>query len=200
MTATTYPVDLQIERPEKSSRMWALFNIIPLKFIALIVHSILLTVFGIAVGFIFFISQIVVLFTGKYPPGWHAFMVKVMRWNMQISVFLYGLRDDFPPFVPNDDPSSVGLTIPYPKQSSRGWAIMTIIPIKMLALLPQMIVFLFVMLAMAMVWFQSQIVVLFTGRFPAGMHGFVVGVMRWTTRINAFTYGLCDQYPPYGLS
>jgi hypothetical protein len=77
---------------------------------------------------------------------------------------------------------------------------MTIIPIKMLALLPHMIVLVFVMLAMAMVWFQSQIVVLFTGRFPAGMHGFVVGVMRWTTRINAFTYGLCDQYSPYGLS
>jgi Domain of unknown function (DUF4389) len=200
MTATTYPVDLQIERPEKNSPGWAIMTIFGIKFFALIINIIVLYIFSIAVGVIFFISQFIVLFTGKYPQGMHTFMVKVMHWNMQISAFMFGLRDDFPPFAPNDDPSAVSLVVPYPDKSSRGWAIMTIFPIKALALIPQIIALFFVMLAMAVVWYSSQPVVLFTGKFPEGMHGFIVGVMRWMTRVNAFYYGLCDQYPPFGLS
>jgi len=200
MTATTYPVDLQIERPENSSRMWALFTIIPIKFFALIINIIVLYIFMIAVGFIFFISQIIVFFNGKYPPGMHAFMVKVMSWQMQISAFMYGLRDEFPPFAPSEDPSVVTLTIPYPATSSRGWAVMTIFSIKILALIPQFIVLYIMMLAMAVVWYISQFAVLFTGTFPEGMHRFIVGVMRWMVRINAFYFGLCDQYPPFSTT
>ena len=36
MTATTYPVDLQIERPEKNSPGWAIMTIIPIKMLALL--------------------------------------------------------------------------------------------------------------------------------------------------------------------
>ncbi len=200
MTATAYPVDLQIERPERSSRIWALFTIIPLKFTSLWIPMIVLSFVQFAVAFVFIISQFIVLFTGKYPPSWHAFMVRVMRWQTQISVFILGLRDDYPPPAPNDNPSPVTFVVPYPEKSSRGWAIMTILFIKALALIPQIIVLLFVTIAMAAVWFVSQWAVLFTGTFPEGMHRFIVGVLRWNLRVNAFSYGLCDQYPPFSLS
>jgi hypothetical protein len=200
MTETAYPVDVQIERPERSSRMWALFTIIPIKSIALIVHIIVSGVLNIAVAAIFFISQIAVLFSGKYPQGMHSFMVKVMRWQTQISAFMYGLRDDYPPFAPSDDSATVSLAVPYPERNSRGWAIMTMFGIKALTLIPQMIVLWVMMIALSFVWVISQLIVLFTGKFPAGMHTFMVGVLRWSTRVNAFYYGLCDQYPPFSLS
>jgi hypothetical protein len=102
MADTTYPVNLQIERPETSSRMWALFNtFIPIKGITLIINIIVLYIFMIGVAVVFFVSQLIVLFTGKFPEGMHAFMVKVMRWMVGISAFMYGLTDEYPPFSPS---------------------------------------------------------------------------------------------------
>jgi hypothetical protein len=98
MADTTYPVNLQIERPETSSRMWALFNtFIPIKGITLIINIIVLYIFMIGVAVVFFVSQLIVLFTGKFPEGMHAFMVKLMRWMTGISAFMFGLTDEYPP-------------------------------------------------------------------------------------------------------
>ena len=51
----------------------------------------------------------------------------------------------------------------------------------------------------AVVFFISQLAVLFTGKYPRGMFDFMVGVMRWTARVNAFSYALTDKYPPFSL-
>jgi hypothetical protein len=200
MADTTYPVTLQIERPESSSRMWALFTIFPIKAIALILNIIMLYIFMVGVGVVFFLSQLAVLFTGKYPQGWHAFMVKVMGWQMQVSAFMYGLRDDFPPFAPSDAASVVKLTIPYPEKSSRGWAIMTMLGLKSLALFPVIIVLYIFMIGVSVVFFLSQWAVLFTGKYPQGWHAFMVKVMSWMAGISAFMFGLTDQYPPFSPS
>jgi hypothetical protein len=197
----TYPVDLQIERPEKSSRMWALFNtFIPIKGLTLLINILMLALFGIGASVVFFISQIAVLFTGKFPPGMHKFMVQVMGWQLQVNAFMYGLRDEFPPFAPSDAPSAVKLTVPYPEASSRGWAIMTMIGIKGLLLVPQAIVLMIYSIGVGFVFFISQFVVLFTGKYPQGWHAFMVKVLRWSTGINAFSYGLTDEYPPFSPS
>lgn len=200
MADSTYPVTLQIERPETSSRMWALFTIIPIKYIALILNVIMLYIFMIGVSVVFFLSQLAVLFTGKYPQGWHAFMVKVMGWQMQVSAFMFGLRDDFPPFAPSDAASAVKLTIPYPEKSSRGWAIMTMIGLKSLALFPVIIVLYIFMIGVSVIFFLSQWAVLFTGKYPQGWHAFMVKVMSWTAGVSAFMFGLTDQYPPFSPS
>jgi hypothetical protein len=41
--------------------------------------------------------------------------------------------------------------------------------------------------------------VLFTGRWPDGLRTFVVGVIRWATRVNAYFLLLTDEYPPFSL-
>jgi hypothetical protein len=49
--------------------------------------------------------------------------------------------------------------------------------------------------AMVVAWFA----VVITGRWPAGLRDFVVGVGRWTMRVDAWFYLLADPYPPFSL-
>jgi hypothetical protein len=44
-------------------------------------------------------------------------------------------------------------------------------------------------------WFA----ILFTGRYPAALYGFGVGVLRWETRVEAYALLLHDEYPPFSL-
>ena len=44
-------------------------------------------------------------------------------------------------------------------------------------------------------WFA----ILFTGRFPRGLHGLVVGWLRWQARVVAYVISLTDEYPPFSL-
>ena len=53
------------------------------------------------------------------------------------------------------------------------------------------------MLAVIIAWFA----ILFTGRYPRGLFDFVLGVMRWGNRVNAYAFVLVtDQYPPFHLN
>ena len=45
-------------------------------------------------------------------------------------------------------------------------------------------------------WFAA----LFTGRLPAGLADFLVGWLRWSTRVFAYVGLLTDQYPPFTLA
>jgi Domain of unknown function (DUF4389) len=201
MAEGTYPVDLQVERPETSKRVWAFFSaIIPIKPIVLIINVIVLFFLMIGAAVVFFISQLVVLFTGKYPEGMYGFMVKVITQGEKLNVWMYGLRDEFPPFAPSEEPYPITVTIPHPDTSSRGWAILTMIGIKSFALIPQIFVLYFVGLARSIVWYISQWAVLFTGKYPEGMHRFVVGVDRWQLRVQCFYLGLRDEYPPFSTT
>jgi len=201
VTDATYPVDVQATYPEQSSRGWALlFVLFAIKSFALLIHYIVYFVFGIGAAFVFFISQPIVLFTGSYPTGMHAFMCRLLGWGNALSGFFCGLTDEFPPFAPNDDPYPVTTTITRPEKSSRGWAALTILFLKYLALFPHMIVLYVLQLAQMLIVWIANIVILFTGQFPDGLFEFTVSVMRWQTRVSGFLCGLIDEYPPFSLT
>lgn len=97
----------------------------------------------------------------------------------------------------NDYP--IDLRVDYPERSSRGWAALTIILIKFIALIPHGIVLLFLGIAQAVVAFIAQVAVAFKGEYPPRLFAFVTGVLRWNTRVGAFAYSLTDRYPPFTL-
>ena len=100
------------------------------------------------------------------------------------------------------DAHPVQLQLPYPPESSRVLALITI-PFaigKLILLIPAMIVLYVLGIVAFVIFVISQWAVLFTGKYPHGMHGFMVGYLRWGLRVQAYFYGLTDKYPPFSLS
>lgn len=48
--------------------------------------------------------------------------------------------------------------------------------------------------AVIVAWFALII----TGRYPAGLYGFVAGFVRYSSRVSSYLYLLTDAYPPFG--
>jgi hypothetical protein len=72
--------------------------------------------------------------------------------------------------------------------------------VKWLLAIPHYIVlvalFLVAIVAVVIAWFA----ILLTGRYPRGIFDFVVGVGRWSLRVQAYAFLLVtDQYPPFSL-
>jgi len=99
-------------------------------------------------------------------------------------------------------PHPVNITIPRQERYSRWLALGTLlfaIP-KIVMLIPHFIVIYVLSIAAFFAAVIAQVAVLFTGRYPEALHRFVVGVLQWQMRVNAFFIGLSDRYPPFSLS
>jgi hypothetical protein len=97
----------------------------------------------------------------------------------------------------NDYP--IDIRADYPERSSRGWAALTILLLKFLALIPHFFVLVFLGIAQFFVALVAQVAVVIKGEYPPGMFAFVTGVLRWGTRVCAFILSLSDRYPPFTL-
>ena len=94
-----YPAVLQVEYPERCSRLLALLGaMFFVKWILLIPHFVILTLLGIAQGIAVYISYWAVLFTGRYPRGLFNFGVGVQRWRLRTTAWMNGWADSYPPF------------------------------------------------------------------------------------------------------
>jgi hypothetical protein len=51
----------------------------------------------------------------------------------------------------------------------------------------------------AMATVMAWVTILVAGRFPASLHRFSVGILRWSTRLAGYVLLLTDAYPPFGL-
>ena len=72
--------------------------------------------------------------------------------------------------------------------------------VKWLLILPHLIVLTFLALGALFVVIFAFFAVLITGRFPRGAFDFLVGVYRWSVRVNAYARLMVDPYPPFSLA
>jgi hypothetical protein len=201
----TYPVEYDVDYPDRRlNRLTSAFRIFTAIPIAIVLGSIgatevttnsdASTVVASTSGLLFLPPLLMILFRRKYPRWWYEFNVELLRFQNRVGVYLALMDDRYPS---TDEHQSVHLEVPYPDaaQLNRGLPL-----VKWLLAIPHYIVLGFLFIgafgAVVIAWFA----ILFTGRFPRGLFGFLVGVGRWTNRVNAYALILVtDRYPPFRL-
>jgi hypothetical protein len=85
----------------------------------------------------------------------------------------------------------------HPEKLSRGLLLLRLFFGYFYVLIPHGICLWFYGIGVAFVQFIAFFCVLFTGKYPEGMHQFVVGYFRWYNRVMVYMAYLTDEYPPF---
>jgi hypothetical protein len=166
-------------------------------FYIIIPHAFILLFIGLAGAVLSFLTFWIILFTGTYPKNWFDFQVKLIRWNTRLSATLYNLTDGYPAFGLNSTHPNVDLEIPYPEKLSRGTLIIKTLFGFIYVLIPHIFLLYLRLIWAAILSFCAFWVVLFTGKYPRNWHHFMVGNIRWSTRLSAFNLNMNQEYPAF---
>ncbi|MEP7367710.1 MAG: DUF4389 domain-containing protein [Acidobacteriota bacterium] len=190
--APAYPFALEVDDPAPQSRLTVFFRIL-----MVIPHAIVISLLFLVVEVITLVAWLVILITGKYPDGMMGFVLNTLHWVARYTGYAWLLTGKYPPFALGPDDS-------YPVRLSGSGQVdgrnRVTVFFRMLMIIPHIIVFYFLNLALSVVLLISWFAALFTGMVPAGLHTFLAGGLRWQTRIGAYMLLLTDQYPPFSLN
>jgi hypothetical protein len=209
-TAEPYAARLTVDYPDHLNRLTTVFRLLWIIPIAIILslltasgdqnvvtetgEQVQSSAGGIA-GALFVATALMIVFRVRYPRWWFDFARELTRFSTRVGAYLVLLTDRYPSTV---DEQAVHLDIDYPnvERDLNRWLPL----VKWLLAIPHYIVLVVLwfaaFVAVVIAWFA----ILFTGRYPQSLFNFVVGVGRWTLRVNAYAFLLVtDRYPPFSL-
>jgi hypothetical protein len=204
---SNYPVQFDVDYPTKPlDRLTTAFRLL----IAIPILAVLTLLSGAAFndgdqstrnslvigGAAVFVPLVLMLvFRQKYPRWWFDWNLNLLRFSNRVTAYLALLDDRYPS---TDEEQSVHLDFAYPEtRQMNRWLPL----VKWLLAIPHYVVLFFLGIAALVSIFVAWFAILFTGRYPRSLFDLVVGVMRWSNRVNAYAFTLVtDQYPPFRLS
>jgi hypothetical protein len=191
------------------------------KMILGIPHFVVLVILWAAFIVVTVVAWFAILFTGRYPRALFDFNVGVMRWNWRVGFYVHSTlgTDRYPPFSlakGGDYPAE--LDVAYPERLSRG-----LVFVKWLLAIPHLIVvgllvsviMLYPIPALNELGGAAQLAggysvlnllvviagffLLITGKHPASLFDFLMGINRWIYRTLTYVALMSDAYPPFRL-
>jgi hypothetical protein len=147
------------------------------------------------VAILFLPVLLMLVFRQKYPRWWFDWNLNLSRFLSRVGAYALLLRDEYPS---TDEEQAVHLDFAYPDTQQLD----RLLPIvKWFLAIPHYIVVGFLWIGAVVCVIIAWFAILFTGRYPRSLFDFVVGVMRWTLRVEAYAFLLItDRYPPFSLS
>jgi hypothetical protein len=204
---SSYPVQFDVDYPSKPlNRLTTAFRLLVAIPIVLVLTMLSRQAFGdnghserdsvVIGGAAVFVPLVLMLvFRQKYPRWWFDWNLNLMRFSNRVTAYLALLDDRYPS---TDEEQSVHLDFPYPdaRQMNRWLPL-----VKWMLAIPHYVVLLFLGLGAILAIIAAWFAILFTGTYPRSLFDYVVGVLRWTNRVNGYAFTLItDQYPPFSLN
>jgi hypothetical protein len=183
-----YAARLVIDYPETLDRTTTLLRIIwaiPI----LVIQSLLS-------GVLWLPTILMIVFRERYPRWWFDYARELTRFGARIGAYVALLTSQYPS---TDDEQTVHLDVDYPdvERDLNRWLPL----VKWLLAIPHYIVLTVLWLAAVVAVIVAWFAILITGRYPRALFDFVVGVSRWTLRVDAYAFLLVtDHYPPFSLA
>jgi hypothetical protein len=188
---------LKVKLQESYSRLELLLRTIFGFFYILLPHAFLLFFVGLWGAILQFVAFWIVLFTGKYPKSMFEFQVGLLRWNLRLSARTYNVADGYPSFGIGGTDEYTTFEVEYPDRISRLLVLVRVFFGIFYVYLPHGFILFFRGIFIGLLVFISWWVVLFTGKFPKEFHEWIVGQIRWSTRLSLYMQFMTDKYPPF---
>ena len=195
-TDAVYPATITFDPPEKIANWRPLVH-----WLLAIPHLVVVYLLNIVSEVIGIVSWFVILFTGSLPEGLANLQVLFIRYSVRTYVYAGFLKEEYPPFTfettpadPGDDPR---IRVEIAPQLTNRNRLTT--AFRIILVIPQFIVLALLAVASFFAVVIAFFAVLFTGRWPDGLREFVINVMRWSVRVQAYFLLLTDEYPPFAF-
>ena len=200
-----YPAQLSVDFPDRElNRTTTFFRLIAVIPIAIVIIAVAgsssddnggqYATAG-AGGGLFLAPLLMIVFRQKYPKWWFDWNVNQTKFSSRVAAYILLLRDEYPS---TDEEQAVHIDIRYPdvQDDLNRWLPL----VKWLLAVPHVIVLIVLWVAVVVVVIVAWFAILFSGRYPKRIFDFVVGVMRWSLRVEAYALLLTtDRYPPFGM-
>ena len=149
---------------------------------------------GIAAG-LFLATALMIVIRARYPRWWFDFARELTRFGARVGAYLSLLTDRYPSTV---EEQAVHLELDYPDvaRDLNRWLPL----VKWLLALPHYLVLIVLWVAAFVAVVLAWFAIVVTGHYPRSLFDFVVGVSRWSLRVQAYAFLLVtDRYPPFSL-
>lgn len=134
-----------------------------------------------------------IVFTGSFPRGLEKLAMLYLEWRVRAVAYTALLRDEYPPFGEGVYPA--WLEVHRPREPRDR----VTVAFRVVLALPHIVALWALSFAWGLTTLIAWLAILLTGRYPAALYAFAVGVLRWNTRVEAYLLLLHDEYPPFSL-